>query len=180
MIFPAKAVAGRSPIARTRILSRGASGGPLAPLAGQAARAWRTARSGSAKRTLKQLKTWTRGPRPALCVTKRATRPPPASAVSEPLIKKRFRNFTIHNTWSGGDSNSRPLPCEGIPVQLGSEVSRIPCLTSVHSYGQQRLTAVPFAKGGPEQPCVPLRCFPLRRDKSRDERATATDLPSLT
>src|SRR6266480_1233090 len=31
MIFPAKAVAGRSPIARTGILSRRARGGPLAP-----------------------------------------------------------------------------------------------------------------------------------------------------
>jgi hypothetical protein len=29
-------------------------------------------------------------------------------------------------SWSGGDSNSRPLPCEGIPTQLGDEVSQIP------------------------------------------------------
>ena len=39
MIFPANAVAGRSPIARTGILSRRARGGPFAPLAGQTARA---------------------------------------------------------------------------------------------------------------------------------------------
>jgi hypothetical protein len=51
--------------------------------------------------------------------------------------------LTCTYAWSDGDSNPGPLPCEGIPTQLGGEVSRIPWITSVRVYVQQRLTAVP-------------------------------------
>ena len=75
----------------------------------------RTARSGSPKRTLGSSRIWTLGSPPsALWVTKRATHPPTALqiGVSATLQKKLIRYFTLDNTWSGGDSNSRSLPCE--------------------------------------------------------------------
>src|SRR5207244_11682491 len=71
------------------------------------------------------------------------------------------------SVWSGVESNSRPLPCEGIPTQLGGEVSQIQWVTSVHFYVQQRLTAVPvrqrIARSRPAFLCVTFQCVATNR-----------------